>query len=356
MKIAIATDAWRPQTNGVVTTIERTVACLRDLGHEVVLATPEGRRTFPCPTYPEIRLAAFQRRPLERWLETERPEALHVVTEGTLGLAARRAALRLGLAFTTSYHTQFPQYLRARYPIPAGVTYAWLRWFHSAAARTMVNTDRVRRELAARGFRNLVGWTRGVDTVLFRPRPGATLPYPRPVLIYTGRVAVEKSVEDFLAARVPGTKVVVGGGPALAELRARYPDAVFTGYRYGEELATLLAAADCFVFPSRTDTFGIVLLEAMASGLPVAAYPVTGPIDVVRDGETGCLREDLAEAIAGALALDRARCREYALDWRWERATRQFLDNLVDANAPAPAAGDARLEAPGGAGPSGRSP
>jgi glycosyltransferase involved in cell wall biosynthesis len=210
--------------------------------------------------------------------------------------------------------------------------------FHGGAARTMVGTKEVRNDLRRHGFKHLVYWSRGVDTGLFRPRPGARPAYPGPILIYVGRVAVEKSVEDFCRVRVEGTKLVVGGGPALEELRCRYPQVVFTGYKYGEELATLLAGADCFVFPSRTDTFGLVMLEAMASGLPVAAYPVTGPIDVVRDGQTGCLRHDLAAAIEGALGLDRARCREQALEYRWENATRQFLGNLVEARAPAPAA------------------
>lgn len=333
MKIAIATDAWLPQTNGVVTTLTRTVDCLRSLGHEVVTLTPDGFRTVPCPTYPEIRLALFQGREVADWLEREQPDALHVATEGPLGLAARRAALRWGLCFTTSYHTQFPQYVRARYPIPERFSYAVLRRFHAAAARTMVGTTRVSAELRRHGFRNLVQWTRGVDTTLFRPRTDAVLPYPGPVLIYVGRVAVEKSIEDFLRADVPGTKLVVGGGPALEDLRSRYPQAVFAGYRYGEELARLLAGADVFVFPSRTDTFGLVMLEAMASGLPVAAYPVTGPIDVVQDGVTGCLRDDLGRAILDALRLDRAACRAHALGFSWENATRQFLGNLVDAHA-----------------------
>jgi glycosyltransferase involved in cell wall biosynthesis len=207
----------------------------------------------------------------------------------------------------------------------------------------MVNTREIRRDLKRHGFRNLVYWTRGVDTELFRPRPDARLPYPAPILIYVGRVAVEKSVEDFCRARTAGTKLVVGGGPALADLQRRYPEVVFTGYKYGEELAALFAAADCFVFPSRTDTFGLVMLEAMASGLPVAAYPVTGPIDVVREGQTGCLREDLAAAIEAALGLDPRDCRAQALEYRWESATRQFLGNLVEARQAAPAPRAARL-------------
>jgi glycosyltransferase involved in cell wall biosynthesis len=326
-----------------VTTLLRTSECLRSLGHDVAMMTPEGLATIPCPTYPEIRLALLQGRRVAAWLERERPDALHVATEGPLGLAARRAALRAGLRFTTSYPTQFPQYLRARFPIPECASYALLRSFHGAAARTMVGTKQVRRDLRRHGFRHLVYWSRGVDTDLFRPRPAVRLPYPHPILIYVGRVAVEKSIEDFCRAAVAGTKLVVGGGPARDDLERRYPEVVFTGFKYGEELATLLAGADCFVFPSRTDTFGLVMLEAMASGLPVAAYPVTGPIDVVREGQTGCLRTDLAPAIETALGLDRARCREQALEYRWESATRQFLGNLVEARDQAPARRSLRL-------------
>jgi glycosyltransferase involved in cell wall biosynthesis len=336
VKIGIVTDAWRPQTNGVVTTLTRTAECLTALGHEVSMMTPEGLPTVPCPTYPEIRLALFQGRRVAGWLEGFAPDALHIATEGPLGFAARAAAVRRRLSFTTSYHTQFPQYLRARYPLPESCSYAMLRAFHGRATRTMVGTKEVRRELRRNGLRNLVQWTRGVDTGLFRPRPGTDLGYPGPVLVYVGRVAVEKSVEDFCRVPVAGTKLVIGGGPQLGELKARYPEVQFLGYRYGEELATLLAGADGFVFPSRTDTFGLVMLEAMASGLPVAAYPVTGPIDVVRDGETGCLREDLAAAIDGALRVDRSRCRAQALEYRWENATREFLGNLAGIHAPAP--------------------
>ncbi|MFO0447179.1 MAG: glycosyltransferase family 4 protein [Pseudomonadota bacterium] len=336
MKSAIVTDAWRPQTNGVVTTLSRTVECLAELGHDVHLMTPEGLRTVPCPTYSEIRLALGQGRHVAAWLEATAPDALHVATEGPLGLAARRAAIRAGLRFTTSYHTQFPQYVRKRFPVPERVSYAALRWFHAAAERTLVGTREVRRDLRRHGFANLVEWTRGVDTRLFRPDAGPRLPYPGPVQIYVGRVAVEKSVEDFLRADVPGTKLVVGGGPALEDLRARYPEAIFTGYRYGAELAALLAGSDVFVFPSRTDTFGLVMLEALASGLPVAAYPVTGPIDVVRQGDTGCLHEELATGIRGALALDRSRCRAQALEYRWENATRQFVGHLADARVARP--------------------
>ena len=335
MKIAIVSDAWRPQTNGVVTTLTQTAATLRSMGHTVVMMTPEGLPTVACPSYPEIRLALFQGRRVRRWLAESQPDALHIATEGPLGFAARAAAVRLGFRFTSSYHTQFPQYLRARYPIPESLTYAALRNFHSRARRTMVATPHVRSDLQRHGFRNLALWSRGVDTDLFRPRTDdsarAELGPAGPLLLYVGRVAVEKSIEDFLAAQVPGTKVVIGGGPALPDLQSRYPDTVFLGFRYGQELARLIAAADVFVFPSRTDTFGIVMLEAMACGVPVAAYPTTGPIDVIRDGDVGCLDDNLARAIEGALRLDRKRCRAYALEFGWKRATGQFLANLVEA-------------------------
>jgi glycosyltransferase involved in cell wall biosynthesis len=248
-------------------------------------------------------------------------------------MAARRWCLRHGRAFTTSYHTRFPEYVRARFPVPARATYAWLRRFHGAAVRTMVGTPSMKRQLEAHGFRNLVTWGRGVDTELFRPRPRRLLDLPRPVWLYFGRVAVEKGIDDFLALDLPGTKLVVGDGPALAAARQRHPRVVYTGYRYGEELAAHVAAADVFVFPSRTDTFGLVLLEAMACGVPVAAYPVTGPVDVVVQGVTGVLSDDLRAAALAALDLDPAECRRHALAHTWEAATDQFAGNLWPATS-----------------------
>jgi len=331
MRIALITDAWLPQTNGVVRTLTLTVEQLAQAGHEVTMVTPAEFRTLPCPTYPEIRLSLFAAGQVRRRLDALHPDAVHIATEGPLGLAARRWCLRRGRAFTTSYHTQFPEYLRARLPIPVAVSYAFLRWFHRQAAHTLVATPSLRRQLEARGFRNLTYWSRGVDTTLFRPRDPPLLEWPRPIWLYFGRVAVEKGIEDFLALELPGTKLVVGDGPAAAGLRRQYPGAVFTGYRYGEELAELVAASDVFVFPSRTDTFGLVLLEAMACGVPVAAYPDTGPIDVVADGVTGVLHEDLQVAALAALRLDRTACREHALRYTWEAATRQFIAALEPA-------------------------
>jgi glycosyltransferase involved in cell wall biosynthesis len=331
VNVAIVSDAWRPQTNGVVTTLQRTAACLEALGHRVRVLGPDAFRSFACPTYPEIRLSLLPGRGIDAFLEEVAPDTVHVATEGPLGLSARRRLLRRGWRFTTSYHTQFPQYLRARLPLPIGWSYRALRWFHSAAARVMVNTQHVRDELAARGFENLVHWTRGVDTTLFRPREESVLDLPRPVFIYVGRVAVEKNVEAFLSLDLPGTKLVVGGGPALEEMRRRYPQAVFTGYRYDEELAATVAAADVFVFPSLTDTFGLVMLEAMACGVPVAAFPVTGPLDVVEPGVTGILDPDLRKAALAALELDPAACVRQAARFTWEEATRQFEGHLVPA-------------------------
>ena len=329
MKIAIVTDAWRPQTNGVVRTLATTVEFAQDAGHEVLVIEPGMFRTFPCPTYPEIRLAWLPYRSLAARLYNFSPDAVHVATEGPLGVAARRWCLRQGMPFTTSYHTQFPEYLRARAPVPLSLSYAHLRRFHGTAVRTMVATPALQRQLEVRGFRNVVRWSRGVDVDVFRPRGKERLSLPRPVSLYCGRVAVEKNIEAFLKLALPGTKVVVGDGPARATLAERYPDVVFTGYKFGEELAEYVSAADVFVFPSRTDTFGLVLLEAMACAVPVAAYPVTGPIDVVEDGVSGVLREDLREAVLAALDLDPAACRQQALQFTWEAATRQFLANLA---------------------------
>jgi glycosyltransferase involved in cell wall biosynthesis len=331
MRIAIVTDAWSPQVNGVVTTLSRTADTLTAFGHEVCVVHPGDFRTFPCPTYPEIRLAWRPFSGVARRLAEFAPDRIHIATEGPLGLAARRYCRRRGLRFTTSYHTQFPQYVRARAPIPLGVIFAFLRWFHGGAARTMVATEQQREELRRRGFSTLAPWTRGVDTDLFRPGDRKLLVDPRPVWIYVGRVAVEKSIEDFLKLELPGTKYVVGDGPARAQLENAYPHARFTGYRFGEELAAIMGAADVFVFPSRTDTFGVVMLEAMACGLPVAAYPVTGPVDVVKHGVTGILDHDLRRAALRALRLDREACRRAAAACSWEEATRQFCVNLEPA-------------------------
>jgi 1,2-diacylglycerol 3-alpha-glucosyltransferase/glucuronosyltransferase len=334
MKLAIVTDAWRPQVNGVVTTLGRTRDCVEKMGHDVLVISPDGFASVPCPTYPEIRLALMPGRIVAGRLRAYDPDAIHVATEGPLGVAARRYCVRNGLSFTTSYHTQFPQYVRERVPIPLEWSYAYLRRHHGSARRTMVATEHLRRELVEHGFENVVIWSRGVDTELFRPCGREHIDAPRPIFIYVGRVAVEKNLDAYLSAELPGTKVVVGDGPGSEKLARRYPDARFIGYRFGDDLAQCLSSADVFVFPSRTDTFGLVMLEAMACGTPVAAYPVTGPIDVVRDGYSGVLDDDLAAAALAALALDRGNARRAALERTWERATQQFVSHLVSAKGP----------------------
>jgi len=329
LRISLITDAWPPQTSGVVTTLTRTVRGLEERGHRVQVLHPGLFRTVPCPTYPEIRLALKPRRPLADFLDAFDPEAVHLAVEGPLGLAGRRHCLRRGRPFTTSITTRFPEYIHLRSGLPAGWLYRLLRWFHAPASRVMVATPSLRAELAGRGFTSLVRWSRGVDTDLFRPRPKTALAGPRPISLYLGRVAVEKNLEAFLGQDLPGSKVVIGDGPALNSLSRRHPEARFLGRKTGEDLASHLAAADVFVFPSLTDTFGLVLIEAMACGLPVAAFPVTGPKDVVVQGRTGWLDHDLEKAVRMALTLDPEACRQEALKYSWSRSIDQFEANLA---------------------------
>jgi glycosyltransferase involved in cell wall biosynthesis len=328
LRILLVTDAWTPQVNGVVITLRNTIAGLEAAGHTVETIGPDRFRSVPCPTYPEIRLAIGPRRGLSRIAERFAPDAVHVATEGPLGLAARGWSIRHGIPFTTAYHTRFPEYVHARIRLPVSISYAWMRWFHARSSAVMVPTPAIHDDLARRGFRNLVMWSRGVDTELFRPGPALEHDWQRPVFMYVGRVAVEKNIQAFLDLDLPGGKVVVGDGPMREALARRYPHVVFTGAKHGEDLAAHFRSADAFVFPSRTDTFGLVLLEAMASGTPVAAYPVPGPIDVVRPGVSGVLHDDLRAAALDALQLDRTRVRAHALEFSWARATRQFLDHL----------------------------
>jgi glycosyltransferase involved in cell wall biosynthesis len=329
MRIMIVTDAWFPQTNGVVGTLSQTAACLARFGHELRIVTPHDFRSIACPTYPEIRLSLFASRKIAGAMSGFAPHAVHIATEGPLGLSARRFCLKWGMRFTTSYHTQFPQYLRARFPIPLSVSYGALRRFHAGAVRCMVSTASLRAELAARGFENLAFWRRGVDTEVFKPGPKDFLDLPRPIAAYVGRVAVEKNIEAFLSMPWRGSKIVVGDGPERVRLERLYPEAAFAGYRFGNDLVCHLAAADVMVFPSRTDTFGLVNLESMACGVPVAAYPVTGPIDVIMDGITGALDTDLGQAALRALSIDPQACRAHALQSGWDISSREFENNLV---------------------------
>ena len=330
MKIVIVTDAWEPQVNGVVRTLKQTRHCLQELGHDVEMITPREFKTVPCPSYPSIRLALFPSRHIAKRLHAANANAIHIATEGPLGMAARRWCLRHKVKFTTSYHTQFPEYLRLRAPIPLSWSYAWLRRFHSKAVHTLVPTPSQRQRLIDRGFHHVAVWGRGVDTQVFTPEEPKILDLPRPILLNMGRVAVEKNIEAFLDADVEGSKVVVGDGPDLAILQKRYPNVLFTGAKFGKELAAYVAAADVFVFPSKTDTFGLVILEAMACGVPVAAYPVTGPADIIIEGKTGSMNEDLSTAIDAAKTLDPADCLAYAQQHSWLASTWIFSRYMHD--------------------------
>ncbi|HMA52296.1 MAG TPA: glycosyltransferase family 1 protein [Magnetospirillaceae bacterium] len=336
MRILVVTDAWHPQVNGVVRTLGKLREELTQMGHEPIFITPDQFRSVPCPTYPEIRLSLRPGRRLARTIEANQPCAIHIATEGPLGWAARRYCLKRQVPFTTAYHTKFPEYIRARFRIPLPVSYRLIRKFHSPASTIMVATQTIQDELEHRGFERIRRWSRGVDTGLFRPRtpeeiealaPGL-LDLPKPIHLYVGRVAIEKNIQAFLSADLPGTKLVVGDGPQLDDLRRKYAQVVFAGAKTGEALAAHYSAASVFVFPSRTDTFGLVLLEALASGVPVAAYPVPGPLDVIGDSPAGVLSEDLADAARRALGIPAETCRAHALSFSWQACTQQFLDNL----------------------------
>lgn len=334
MRIAIVTDTWAPQVNGVVRTLETTKRQLEAIGHVVEVISPSDFGSMPCPTYPEIRLALASRHQVGVRLRAFAPDALHIATEGPLGVAARNWAVERGLSFTTAYHTHFPEYLARRTRLPAGLFWRFIRWFHGAAAATLVATESLRAELAAHGLERTRIWSRGVDLALFRP-DGPFHPtfdeVAAPIMLYAGRIAIEKSLEKFLALDLPGTKVVVGDGPQRAALEARFPLARFLGVLSGDALAAAYRTADVFVFPSSTDTFGLVMIEALACGTPVAAFPVGGPNDVVTDA-VGALSPDLARAVTGALAKPRDACAAYARNFGWGAATRQFIAALVPLN------------------------
>jgi len=347
MKILVVTDAWHPQVNGVVRTLGHVAREAHTQGVEVEFISPDQFRTLPMPSYPEIRLALAVASSIERRLDRAQPDAIHVATEGPLGHATRRVCLRRGVPFTTSLHTRFPDYIAERLPIPKNwtseVTWAWLRRFHAPGAAVLAATPTLAAELETRGFKNVKLWPRGVDADLFRPRANLNLDLRRPVFLTVGRLAVEKNLEAFLELDLPGTKIVVGDGPARNTLERKFPDAVFVGARQGEGLAEVYAAADVFVFPSRTDTFGLVLLEALASGVPVAGFPVAAPRDIIGQAAVGVLDEDLGRACLGALECSRKECRDFALGMTWAASARIFLDHVTQAvqSARRPAAAQA---------------
>ena len=328
MRILLVTDAWEPQVNGVVRTLKTTARELGAMGHEVRFLTPLEFRTLPCPTYPEIRLSLLPQAKVNRTIREFDPDVLHIATEGPLGMAARRFALRNDFPFTTAYHTRFPEYVHARFRLPLAWSYAWLRRFHGRSKAVMAPTQVVVDDLRANGFENVRLWSRGVEQDIFHPQPSQRLDSERPIYLYVGRVAVEKNVEAFLELDLPGSKWVVGTGPALDRIRARFPTTNYLGVLEREDLAKVYAAADVFVFPSKTDTFGLVLLEAMACGLPVAAYPVTGPRDVIGESKAGVLHEDLRIACLEALKLRREDALARAKLFTWRAATEQFFGHL----------------------------
>lgn len=331
-RILIVSDAWKPQVNGVVRTLEATVEALRARGHEVRLVTPDMFRSFPLPFYPEIRMAMFAGRRVRAIIESFAPDAIHIATEGTLGHAARRYCVKHGVRFSTAFHTRYPDYVSARLPVPKSWVWGWLRWFHRPAVNVMAPTATMKRHLEAEGLTKVQVWSRGVDLSLFGAAyatPPALADLPRPIWMNVGRLAVEKNLEAFLELDLPGTKVIVGEGPQAAELKSRFPKAVYTGAKFGAELAAHYAAADVFVFPSRTDTFGLVILEALASGVPVAAFPVQGPLDVLGDAPAGVMDEDLGAACRRAQAIPADIARAHAQKFTWEAAARQFLGHLA---------------------------
>jgi len=330
-RVLIVSDAWTPQVNGVVRTLSTIAGEMRALGITVEIIGPDQFNTVPMPSYPEIRLAILPGRKLAKMIDAFAPDALHIATEGPLGMAARKYARRRRIAFTTAFHTRFAEYLQARTRIPTRLTYAWLRRFHGAGAGVMVATQSLRDELTARGFKNVRAWSRGVDLEAFHPEPKENWDLPRPIFAYVGRVAVEKNLRAFLNLKLPGSKLVVGDGPQRKKLEREYPDTFFAGARHGAALAAAYAGADVFVFPSRTDTFGLVVLEALASGLPVAAYPVTGPMDILGESPrpVGALNENLQQAALDALRIDRTACRPHAETYSWTTCAARFLDNLV---------------------------
>lgn len=328
MKILIFTDAWLPQVNGVVRTYQQIIPLLEKEGHQVKVIHPEMFKTVPCPTYPEIRLAYAGFKKVEEEIDEFDPDAVHIATEGTIGRFGQKYCKKRHYSFTTAYHTKFPEYVRERVPVPVGITYGIVRKFHSKGIATLVNTESHRRELLKRGFKNMVIWTRGYDRDSFKPSLRKDLGYEKPIFLYVGRLAPEKNIEAFLQLDLPGTKVVVGDGPEKAGLEKKYPDTKFVGYKFKKELGTYFASSDVFVFPSLTDTLGIVMIEALATGTPIAGYNVTGPKDVVKNGVNGYVGNDLKKAAMKSLKLDRKEVLKTAKDWSWENCAKTFIDTL----------------------------
>ena len=334
MKIMIITDAWDPQVNGVVRTLKQTRTELIAMGHEVEMITPNGFKSIPCPTYPDIALSIFPGREVSRRIKDFAPDAMHIATEGPLGLSARSYAVKNNLPFSTAYHTRFPEYVKARTGIPLSITYAFIRWFHAPSMAVMAPTIVVKNDLENYGINNVVLWSRGVDLDIFKVQESKSLNTARPIFLYVGRVAVEKNINAFLEIDLPGSKWVVGDGPALADIKEKYPNINYLGVLQQQELAKVYAAADVFVFPSKTDTFGLVLLEAMACGTPVAAYPVTGPIDVLGHSNAGAMSDDLREACLQALKIPRESARAHAERFSWKAATDEFVRHLKPVPTP----------------------
>ncbi len=332
MKLLIVTDAWHPQINGVVRSLSEVVKLAPTFGISIDTLTPEGFHSVAMPGYAEIRLALATPAHIAKRIETAAPDCIHIATEGPLGILARRWCMRNRRKFTTSYHTRFPEYLSARLPVPSWPLAALMRLFHGAACATMVSTQTLEDELSAQGYKNLMRWSRGVDADLFNPAKAQRLEFAHPVFLYAGRVAVEKNLDAFLSLDLPGSKVIVGEGPARAALQAKYPDAHFLGARQQDALAEVYASSDVFVFPSLTDTFGVVLLEALSSGVPIAAFPVAGPRDVIGRSKAGVLDRDLRRAALAALSIPRDLCRKYALQFSWRESAQQFFGNVLRAN------------------------
>jgi 1,2-diacylglycerol 3-alpha-glucosyltransferase/glucuronosyltransferase len=329
MRILVATDAWHPQVNGVVRSLTLMAEAAKAFGVDISFLTPLSFRTFAMPSYPDLRLALPYRAKIARLIADARPDSIHIATEGPIGLLVRRYCRRRGLPFTTSFHTRFPEYISARLPVPESWIWRALRRFHGPSQAVMAATPALANELRARGFRNVVLWPRGVDTRQFHPR-AADLGLPRPIFLCVGRVAVEKNLDAFLDLDLPGSKVIVGDGPALPELTRKYPQATFLGAQQGEALAHAYAGADVFVFPSKTDTFGLVLLEALASGVPVAAFPVTGPRDVIGAAPVGALNDDLRLACLAALRISPQACLAFAARHTWQASARAFVENITN--------------------------